>query len=119
MLRHMIDGAREGIPLWPLALLRMYAGLALLLATGSPLRGLAVVAGIALLIGFATTAAALVALGVIVSTMLPLHGFSFLASPGPKTVLAVTLVTIAIGRAGRVFGLDSMLTRRHPGNPLW
>ena len=123
----MIDGARDTIPRWPLTLMRVYAGLVLLGAAAvgrsSPAPAsvavLEMVAGVALVLGIATPAAALLALGIVVANVLPLHGFSILISPGPRTAFAVLLLTVGLARAGRWFGLDRVLRTRFPRVPLW
>lgn len=123
----MIAGARETIPRWSLTILRLYAGLILLGAAavrGSPPGPLLVsildaVAGAALILGLATPAAALLGLGIVVTNLLPIHGLSILISPGPRTAFAVLLVTVALTRAGRLFGVDVLLARRFPRAPLW
>lgn len=116
----MIDSARERIARWPLTLLRIYAGLVLVLAARNlPLPGLEIVTGIALVVGFATPVAAIVALVLVGSNLLPIHGLSILISPGPRTAFAMLLVTITLGRAGRAFGFDAELAKRYPRIPLW
>ena len=123
----MIDGARETIPRWPLTLMRLYAGLVLLgaAAAGRSSPGstaaavLELVAGVALVLGIATPAAALLALGIVAANVLPLHGFSILISPGPRTAFAVLLLTVGLARAGRRFGLDAIMQTRFPRVPLW
>lgn len=123
----MIAGARETIPRWSLTILRLYAGLIFLGAAavrGSPPGPLLVsildaVAGAALILGLATPAAALLGLGIVVTNLLPIHGLSILISPGPRTAFAVLLVTVALARAGRLFGVDVLLARRFPRAPLW
>ena len=123
----MIDGAHETAPRWPLTVLRIYAGLVFISAAAlgaTPSRPLLIsalesIAGAALLLGFATPAAAVLGLGIVAATMLPLHGLSVLVSPGPRTAFAVLLVTVALARAGRLLGLDAVLTKRFPRSPLW
>ncbi|HEX4560418.1 MAG TPA: hypothetical protein VH113_01185 [Gemmatimonadales bacterium] len=121
----MMDGAREDIPRWPLALLRIYAGAVLLVAAavqasqlGHALDvGVETLAGAALLAGVTTPAAALIAF---VSVMSHAHFTKLMfISPGPRIAFAVLLLTVALGRAGRVFGFDSALARRFPRMPLF
>lgn len=121
----MLDGARESIPRWPLTVLRIYAGLILVSAAvdssaaWNAAASVEVLAGVALFIGAATPAAALLALFVVTLRVLPLTSAAILISPGPRTAFAVLLVTVALGRAGRVLGIDARLAKRYPRVPLW
>src|SRR5579862_1588884 len=70
------------------------------------------IVAIALTIGAATRAAALLGVGIVVSRMLPVHGVATLVSPGPLTAFAMLLLTVALGSAGLLFGLDGLPGRR-------
>lgn len=107
------------IPRWPFVILRIYAGLILLGVAAQGGGGLVWVSGVALLLGVATPAAALIGLGIVLDHILPLKTLAVLISPGPRIAFAVLLATVALARAGRVFGLDAFLTRRYPRIPVW
>ena len=107
------------IPRWPFVILRIYAGLILLGVAAQGGGWLAAVSGAALLLGAATPAAALIGLAIVLDHILPLKTFAALISPGPRIAFAVLLVTVAATRAGRMFGLDVLLTRRYPRIPVW
>ncbi|HYL21846.1 MAG TPA: hypothetical protein VEU74_08780 [Gemmatimonadales bacterium] len=132
-------GRTETIPRWPLGTLRIYGGLifgsagfvqlmgrpAWLVPPQSHLDSLVVigvelVVGTALTLGVATRAAALVGVALMASRFYA-AGFSpaSLVSPGPNTAITMLLLTVILGRAGRVWGLDRQLAARWPRNPLW
>jgi len=115
----------EPVPAWPLTILRIYAGLMFIGAAvvqlgqpgGLPMGSLELIVGAALLLGVGTPAAATVGAGIVIAYVLPVHTASILVSPGPRTALMMLLVTVALSRAGRVFGLDGLLSGRKPGGP--
>lgn len=112
-------------PRWPLAVMRIYAGLMFVGATFShppealALTGLKLLIGLALLSGTATRLAAVVGASYAVSQMLPIHSFAVLLSPGPRTAVVMLLITVMLGAGGRWWGVDARLARRYPGIPLW
>lgn len=118
----------EGVPRWPLAVMRIYAGLVFLGAASAQLPPhtnarlviaiLELTAAVALTLGLATRGAALLGVVIVVGHMLPIHGGGFLVSPGPRTAFVMLLLTVMLGRSGRVFGLDALLANQQPRNPL-
>jgi hypothetical protein len=125
----LIDGLPESTPRWPIAVMRIYAGIVFLGAALAqlpphPSQGLFIlsldlVIGVALTLGAATRAAALLAVAIVVRDMLPVNGIAVLVSPGPRTAFLILLLTVILGRGGRVLGFDARFAPRQPENPLW
>lgn len=134
------ESRTDTIPRWPLAMLRVYgglvfcsAGLAQLMGGSAwlvppnshvdPLAviGVELVVGMGLLLGVATRAAALMGVVLMANRLLHAAGLSpaSLVSPGPNTALTMLLLTVMLGRGGRVWGVDRLLAARWPRSPLW
>jgi uncharacterized membrane protein YphA (DoxX/SURF4 family) len=131
-----LDALAEGVPRWPLALMRIYAGLVLWGAAMNQLSdaaatppyphresllvGLELFAAVALAFGIATRLSALLGVAIVMRYIFSTHvTAAVFVSPGPITALMMALVTVGLGRSGRVWGLDALFARRWPRNPLW
>jgi uncharacterized membrane protein YphA (DoxX/SURF4 family) len=133
------ESRSETIPRWPLGMLRIYGGVvfssaafvqvmgksAWFVPPNSHLDSVAVigvefVVGTALILGVATRAAALVGIG-LMATRLYAAGLTpaTLVSPGPNAAITLLLLTMMLGRGGRVWGFDRVLAARWPSSPLW
>ena len=125
----MLEPHPDDIPRWPFAVMRIYGGLMCLGAAaarvppGSTGEWLTVVLlsllGLALVVGVTTRLAALLGAVVVASQLLPVHGITTAINAGPRTALVVLLLTVALGRGGRLFGVDATLAQRYPGSPWW
>jgi thiosulfate dehydrogenase [quinone] large subunit len=74
--------------------------------------------GLALVLGAATRAAALGAVFLTLNYLLA-KGASFLSPSSNDALFVAGGVLLALGAAGRAFGLDYLLARRWPHSPLW
>jgi uncharacterized membrane protein YphA (DoxX/SURF4 family) len=86
-------------------------------AIAGPIQGLLEISlGILLLIGLLTRPVAFVAFLFLGSLWLSEYGTSWIWE---LLVSVLACLGLAIGRAGRKWGVDAWLTRRHPSSPWW
>ena len=86
-------------------------------ALAAPLQGLTeILLGILLVIGLLTRPVAFVAFGYLASLWVSELGTSWIWE---LLVPMGTTFALAIGAAGRHWGIDARLARRHPGSVLW
>ena len=86
-------------------------------AIAAPLQGLTeITLGILLLIGLLTRPAAFVAFLFLGSLWISEFGTSWIWE---LLVSVLACLGLAIGRAGRTWGVDTLLTRRRPSSPWW
>ncbi len=135
----LLDSGADTIPRWPLAGLRIYGGLVFCGASLAELMGrqawpvppnaaldppavlvLELLVGVALVLGAVSRAAALIGVALMAGRLIA-AGLkpADLVSPGPNTAITILLLTVMLGRAGRVWGVDRLLAARWPRNPLW
>jgi len=135
----LLDSGADTIPRWPLAGLRIYGGLVFCGASLAELMGrqawpvppnaaldppavlvLELLVGVALVLGVVSRAAALIGVALMAGRLIA-AGLkpADLVSPGPNTAITILLLTVMLGRAGRVWGVDRLLAARWPRNPLW
>ena len=74
--------------------------------------------GIAMVLGFATRLAALVAILLLLNYML-VKGMAFWMPASNDAADIVMAIVVGVGAAGRVWGIDAFLARRYPRIPLW
>lgn len=132
-MSRLVDDLTEEIPGWPIAVMRIYSGFIFFGAaaidlsarpnTGVVTLSLEFIVAMALTLGAATRATALLGLGIVLARMWPVPGLAILVSPGPRTAFAMLLLTLALG-GGTVFGLDGLLGRPRTGTehvrmPRW
>jgi uncharacterized membrane protein YphA (DoxX/SURF4 family) len=72
--------------------------------------------GVLLVIGLLTRPVALVAFGFLASLWVSELGTSWIWE---LLVPVVASLGLAVGRAGRAWGIDALLARRHPSSPWW
>jgi uncharacterized membrane protein YphA (DoxX/SURF4 family) len=83
----------------------------------APLQGLTEISlGVLLLLGLFTRPAGLVAFGFLGSLWVSELGTSWIWELLPPTLASLAL---AVGGAGRTWGIDSLLARRRPSSLLW
>src|SRR5215467_2555354 len=86
-------------------------------AMAAPMQGLTEISlGVLLLIGLLTRPVALVAFGFLASLWVSELGTSWIWE---LLVPVVGSLALAVGRAGRTWGIDAMLARRSPSSPWW